>query len=122
MIPESIRLVMKSWLENQAQLTLVGQLQSLAVALRCRVGYISNEIVGLVTEDGGKLAIDVSEPEVEFRYSEPREFPAIAEKLGLSIEQQFASGLTIYFPRSFFVEGEETEDLEMLHLSELIKP
>ncbi len=116
MIPETLRLIMKGWLENQSQLTLVGEMRSLAVALRCQIGLISDESIGLVTVDGGKLVIDISESGVEFRYSEPREFPVIGKKFGLTAEQQFASGVTIFFPAETVDEEEEC-----LHLSELIE-
>ena len=115
--PEEARLIMKGWLENQSQLTLVGQVGALAVALRCRVGFISNEIVGLVTEDGGKVSIDVSASGVEFRYSQAREFPAIRKRFELTPEQQFAEGMTFFIPRPDAFDEEE----DVLHLSELIE-
>lgn len=118
--PEEARLIMKGWLQNQSQLSLVGEVGSLAVAVRCHIGLISDELIGLVTTDGGKVTIDVSAPGVEFRYSQLREFPAIGEKVALTPEQQFAEGLTFFLPRPV-VDGDD-EDSDVLHLSELIEP
>jgi len=48
--------------------------------------------------DGGRIAIDISEPGVDFRYSQMREFPEFAKKWNLTAAQAFASSLMVVFP------------------------
>lgn len=98
MTPEEVRLIMNGWLENHSQLALVGQLWGFAVALRCRVGAVSDEAVILLTSDGGQIVVGVSEEGTEFKYSEIREFPELAAKFGLTDAQRFSSSLTMLFP------------------------
>lgn len=121
MTSEEARLVMKGWDEDRCQLALVGQLWGVGLALRCRVAFVTEETLGLHTSDGGRIAISICEPGTEFRYSQPREFPTMVEKLGLTPEQQSASGLTISFAsRLVLDEDEETPEPESLHLTELV--
>jgi hypothetical protein len=115
MTPEEVRLVMNGWLENQSQLALVGQLWGFALALRCRVGFVSDETVGLITSDGGKVVVGLSEEGTKFKYSEMREFSELARKLDLTPEQRFASSLMLMFP-----PRDVGADLETLYFAELI--
>jgi len=50
---EEVRLLMNGWLDNHSQLGVVGQLWGFGFALRCRVAFVSDSAIGLVTSDGG---------------------------------------------------------------------
>jgi len=95
---EEVRLLMNGWLDNHSQLGVVGQLWGFGFALRCRVAFVSDSAIGLVTSDGGKIEVDVSESGTEFKYSQPRELSEFASKHGLTDEQKLASSLMVLFP------------------------
>jgi hypothetical protein len=116
MNPEEVRLRLKGWLESQSQLVLVANIFRFAAALRCKVSGVSDSWVELSTIDGGRLAIDLSDPEVIFRYTEPREFAELSAKLGLKPAQRFAASVTALFPS----EGESAE-CESMMLMELVE-
>lgn len=112
-------LLMSGWAEKETRLVTVGRLWGLGFALPgCRVASASGSLVSLVTGDGGRIEVDISEPEIEYRYSEPRELPEFALKHELTEEQQLASSLMVLFPpRS---AGEFTEECaECISFSEL---
>lgn len=58
----------------------------------------------------------LSESGTALRYAERREFPEIGPKFGLTVEQQFASSLTMLFP-----QRSEDDDPESLHFAEVIE-
>lgn len=124
MIPEDVRLVMNGWLENQSQLALVGNLFGLAVALRCRVGFIDAAKVELETSDGGRIAVDLSGPGLDFKYAEPREFPEMDVSSEITAGQQFSSMIAVLFPRRLLADlpndVEDVSEAESLMLMELI--
>jgi hypothetical protein len=116
MTPEEVRLILNGWRDSHSQLALTGQLWGFAFALRCRVDFVTDETVGLSTSDNGHIVVVISEEGTDFRYAELREFPELAEKFGLTAEQQFASSLTMLFP-----PRSEGDDPESLHFAELPK-
>jgi hypothetical protein len=123
MTPDEARLVINGWLENQSQLVLIAELWGFALTLRCRVGLLSEDgKVGLVTSDGGRIVVDLSEPGAEFKYAEPREFPDTAASLGLSAAQRIASSVTLVFPprEDSDSEGSDTPSPEVVTLIELV--
>jgi hypothetical protein len=71
--------------------------------------------VELSTADNGRLGIALFDPDATFRYSEPREFSELSERLGLSAEQKLASALSVLFPSE-----DESSEPESLTLIELI--
>ena len=116
MTPEEARLVLSGWLDSHSQIALVGQLWGFVLALRCRVDFVSDESVGLVTADGGRIVVALSEPGTDFRYAALREFTELVDKFGLSEEQQSASSLTMLFPSRS--EGDDPESLHFLELND----
>jgi hypothetical protein len=118
---EEVRLLLNGWLENNAQLGVVGQLWGFGFALlRCRVTFVSDSTIGLVTIDGGKIEVDISEPGTEFKYAQPRELPEFASKHGLTDEQKLASSLMVLFPPR--EAGELTEgNAESISFRELVE-
>ena len=121
MTPEGVRLVMNGWLENQSQLVLVGQLFGFAFALPCRVEALTGPGVQLSTKDGGRIAVGLWESGVEFRYAEPREFPAIEASSGLTAAQKIASSVSVLFPsRGLDSQDDPGPEPEMVSFMELI--
>ena len=116
---------MNGWLESQSQLALVGNLFGLAVTLRCRVGLVEDARVELVTSDGGRIAVVLSDPGINFKYAEPREFPEMGASSEMTAGQQFSSIIGVLFPRRILADfPDDTEDVseaESLMLMELIK-
>lgn len=104
MIPEDVRLVMNGWLDNQSQLALVGNLFGFAVTLRCRVRLVEDTRVELVTSDGGRIAVVLSDPGIDFKYAEPREFPEIGASSEMTAGQQFSSIIAVRFPRRILAD------------------
>jgi hypothetical protein len=115
MTPEEVRLVIRGWHDNQTQLALTANVFRFAVALRCRVTAVSDSWIELSTADNGRLAVDFSDPETIFRYTEPREFAELSARLGLSPAQRLASSLTALFPS----EG-DSSPVESVMLMELV--
>ena len=65
----------------------------------CRVILLTDTAIGLVN-DSGKFVLDLSDPEIECQYSEPREVPELSKKFDPTAEQQRSSSLTFLFPTS----------------------
>jgi hypothetical protein len=61
-------------------------------------GELTEEHVKLLTGDGGRLVIDLSDPLLAFRFGEPREF---IDSSDWTVEQLHASSLIITFPPPF---------------------
>jgi hypothetical protein len=106
---DEVNLLVNDWLENHSQLAVVGQLSGRSFVLeRCRVVFVAVSSIELVTGDGEKIRIDTSEPGIEFKYAQPREFSEFASKHGLTEEQKLASSLIMFFPPR--EDGELTEE------------
>lgn len=118
MTSEEVRLVMNGWLENQSQLALVGQLSGLGMALHCRVGALTEFGIELTTSDGGRLAVSLWETGAEFKYAEPREFPALEASCELTAAQRIASSVSALFP---VVEGSDDSERECISFIELVR-
>lgn len=80
------------------------------MAVVCRVILLTNTSVGLAN-DHGRFVLDLSDPDVECGYSEPREVPDLAKMFGLTDEQQCLSSLTFLFGVSKILKLSE-DDLE----------
>jgi hypothetical protein len=119
MIPEDARLVLSGWREKQSRVALVCRLYRLDMAAVCRVLLLTDDSVGL-TNDSGKFVLDLSDPEMECRYSEPREVPELAKKFGLTTEEQCLSSLAFVFGTSEMLESfEHDSEPESVTLMEL---
>ena len=121
MIPEDARLVLSGWREKQATIALVCRLYSLDMAAICKVLLVTDTAIGLVN-DTGKFVVDLSDPKMECRYSEPREVPELAKKFDLTAEQQCLSTLTFIFGTSetpeFPVEDFEPESVTLMEFTD----
>jgi hypothetical protein len=121
MIPEDARLVLSGWREKQSRVALVCRLYRLDMAAICKVLLVTDAAVGLVN-DAGKFVLDLSDPDIECRYSEPREVPELAKKFDLTTDQQCLSALTFIFgtsmPPESFEEEFEPESVTLLELTD----
>jgi hypothetical protein len=116
-------LVISGWLENKSQLALVCGMFGLSAAIRCRVTAMTEMRVELSTVDGGRLGVDLSDPAIEFRYAEPREFLEI-EASGVTAAQKYASSVTALFPLRVRLADDPDDaplEHESLSLTELIE-
>ena len=109
MIPEDARLVLSGWREKESTIALVCRLYRLDMAAMCKVLLVTDTAIGLVN-DSGKFVLDLSDPEIECRYSEPREAPELAKKFDLTTEQQCLSTLTFLFGTSEIPKVQDDED------------
>ena|SRR5450631_596475 len=116
MTSDEARLLMNGWLENQSQLVLIGQLSGIAAALRCRVDALTELGVELSTSDGRKVAVALWQTGAEFKYAEPREFPAIEASSGITAAQRFASSVTALFPGERDSGNSEPDHLSFIEL------
>jgi hypothetical protein len=112
MTKDEARLIMNGWLERQSHLTLIGTMLGFRVAVRCQVNTVTESGVLLLTADGGRLAVDLSIKETEFRYSEPREFTGPQVALGPAASKKIASSVTILFPWRASLDDPDDSDSE----------
>ena len=94
--------------EKQSTIALVCRLYLLDMATICKVILLTDTAIGLVN-DNGKFVLDLLDPEIECRYSEPREIPELAKKFDLTTEQQCLSSLTFIFRGSMTSEVSEAD-------------
>jgi hypothetical protein len=119
MIPDDARLVLSGWREKQSTIALVCRLYRLDMATKCKVILLTDTAIGLIN-DTGKFVLDLSDAEIECRYSEPREIPELAKKFDLTTEQQCLSSLTLIFSGSMTSEVSEDDfEPESVTLMEL---
>ena len=89
------------------------------MATKCKVILLTDTAIGLIN-DTGKFVLDLSDAEIECRYSEPREIPELAKKFDLTTEQQCLSSLTLIFSGSMTSEVSEDDfEPESVTLMEL---
>jgi hypothetical protein len=88
----------------------VGRFFRLDLAVRSKVALVTDTDVGLITDDGAKLCLICQYPEIECRYSKPRELPEFAKTHGLTTTQQFSSCLTLLFVPRMSPESASGED------------
>jgi hypothetical protein len=118
MSPEEVHLILKGWLDDDSQLTIIGSLVSVTCWFRCRLTRLGETRVALSTDDGGVLTFDLGDPETVIQYSELREFPDVIAMLGLGDEYRFAPCMIFQFPNRVSSKSEATEGArsEMLYL------
>jgi hypothetical protein len=120
MMTDDVRLVLSGWLEKGTPLSLVGEFLNLGVALKCKVAVLIDDQLGLSTEDGGRIQVNLSDSELISRYSEPRELPKFVAAHDLTAAQQCASAVHFLFPsRAGDDSPADEEAFESLTLMEL---
>lgn len=111
---------MNRWLENQSQLALISARLWFVCALRCRVSLITETGVELSTADGGRITVELSDPDMEFKYAEPREFYHLAATLTES--QRLAPSLMILLPDRGHDDSHDDEQSppETIYFAEIV--